>query len=271
MGNPKRIAYFVSDSTGITAEVYGRSLLSQFGDIQFDTLYRPHINTIEKAKRLAAHVNEQAELRDDLPMIFSTMADKQINECLEQTNSHYYELFDQFMPALIEATGLTPVRRSGRVHSIQQPESYDARIDTINYAMTNDDGTHMENYANADVILVGVSRSGKTPTCLYLALHFNLRAANYPITDDDFEKGCLPDVILDHKDKVFALTIDPQRLANIRERRRPLSRYAELKNCHRELALANDFYERYGFRVYDSTTHSIEELTSLIVTKLQDN
>lgn len=270
MSDQPRVVYFVSDSTGITAESYGRTLLSQFGDTRFDTHYMPFIDNLEKAEALITQIDAFALSEDQLPIVFATMADREIHDCLKASNCHYYELFDCFMPTLIEDTGLSPVRGVGKAHAMEKVENYDLRIDTINYAMTNDDGTHMDDYEKADVILLGVSRSGKTPTCLYLALHFHLRAANYPITEDDFARGDLPEVVLNNKHKIFALTIDPERLANIRERRRPLSKYAELKQCRREVALANEFYERYEFDVYDSTSHSIEELTSLIVTRLQN-
>jgi regulator of PEP synthase PpsR (kinase-PPPase family) len=149
-------------------------------------------------------------------------------------------------------------------HGLVNLENYEARIETINYALNNDDGMRLNKFDLADVILVGVSRSGKTPTCLYLALHFGMRAANYPITEEDFEKGDLQDELIAHKDKVFALTIEPERLAAIRELRRPNSDYASMRRCFKEVQMAQDMFHRHGMTVLDSTTHSIEELASLI-------
>jgi regulator of PEP synthase PpsR (kinase-PPPase family) len=168
------------------------------------------------------------------------------------------------MPELMKVIELEPSRQSGVSHGLTNPDNYEARIDTINYALNNDDGMRLNKFDQADVILVGVSRSGKTPTCLYLALHFCMRAANYPITEEDFENGDLPDELLAHKHKIFALTIEPERLAAIRELRRPNSDYASLRRCYKEVQMAEDMFHRYGMTVLDSTTQSIEELASLI-------
>ncbi|HPE78642.1 MAG: kinase/pyrophosphorylase [Chromatiaceae bacterium] len=259
-----RSVYFVSESTGITAEAYGQSLLSQFGDARFIKRYTPFINTREKAQALANELAHRAEAEGKKPIVFATMVDEEINTLLKHAECHYFELFDRFMPELTEALGMAPVRQSGISHGLVNPANYEARIETINYALHNDDGMRLNKFGKADVILVGVSRSGKTPTCLYLALHYGMRAANYPITEEDFEKGDLPDELLAHKKKIFALTIEPERLAAIRELRRPNSDYASLRRCYKEVQMAQDMFHRHGMTVLDSTTHSIEELASLI-------
>lgn len=259
-----RSVYFVSESTGITAEAYGHSLLSQFENTRFITRYTPFINTREKAQALVGEIAHRAEAEGRKPIVFATMVDEEINALLKHADCHYFELFDRFMPELIEATGLVPTHKSGISHGLVNLESYEARIETINYALHNDDGMRLNKFDKADVILVGVSRSGKTPTCLYLALHFGMRAANYPITEEDFEKGDLPDEVLAYKEKIFALTIDPERLAAIRELRRPNSDYASLRRCYKDVQMAQDMFHRHGMTVLDATTHSIEELASLI-------
>lgn len=259
-----RSVYFVSESTGITAEAYGQSLLSQFEEARFIKRYTPFINTRDKAQALANELAHRAEAEGAQPIVFATMVDDEINQVLKHADCHYFELFDRFMPDLIEATGFQPSRQSGISHGLINPDNYEARIDTINYALSNDDGMRLNKFDQADVIMVGVSRSGKTPTCLYLALHFGMRAANYPITEEDFEKGELPDELLAQRHKIYALTIEPERLAAIRELRRPNSDYASLRRCYKEVQMAQDMFHRYGFTVMDSTTHSIEELASLI-------
>ena len=259
-----RSVYFVSESTGITAEAYGQSLLSQFGDARFVKRYTPFINSREKAQALANELSHRAESEGMRPLVFATMVDEEINSILKHAECHYFELFDRFMPDVIEALGIEPRRQSGISHGLVNAENYEARIETINYALHNDDGMRLNKFHKADVILVGVSRSGKTPTCLYLALHFGMRAANYPITEEDFEKGDLPDELLQEREKIFALTIEPERLAAIRELRRPNSDYASLRRCYKEVQMAQDIFHRHGFTVLDSTTHSIEELASLI-------
>ena len=256
--------YFVSESTGITAEAYGHSLLSQFHNARFNIKYTPFINTRDKAQALANDILHRAEAEGKKPIVFATMVDEEINTLLKHAECHYFELFDRFMPDLMQIIQLEPSRQSGVSHGLTNPDNYEARIDTINYALNNDDGMRLNKFDQADVILVGVSRSGKTPTCLYLALHFCMRAANYPITEEDFENGDLPEEVLAHKHKVYALTIDPERLAAIRELRRPNSEYATMRRCYKEVQMAEDMFHRYGLRVLDSTTQSIEELASLI-------
>jgi regulator of PEP synthase PpsR (kinase-PPPase family) len=259
-----RSVYFVSESTGITAEAYGQSLLSQFTELRFNTRYTPFINTRDKAQALANELAHRAEAEGCRPIVFATMVDEEIGALLRHADCHYFELFDRFMPDLVEVLGVEPNRRSGISHGLVNLENYEARIETINYALANDDGMRLNRFDNADVILIGVSRSGKTPTCLYLALHFGLRAANYPLTEEDFEKGDLPDELLAQRHKIFALTIEPERLAAIRELRRPGSDYASMRRCYKEVQMAQDMYHRHSLTVLDSTTHSIEELASLI-------
>lgn len=256
--------YFVSESTGITAEAYGHSLLSQFHNARFNIKYTPFINTRDKAQALANEILHRAEAEGKKPIVFATMVDEEINTLLKHAECHYFELFDRFMPDLMQIIQLEPSRQSGVSHGLTNPDNYEARIDTINYALNNDDGMRLNKFDQADVILIGVSRSGKTPTCLYLALHFCMRAANYPITEEDFENGDLPEEVLAHKHKIYALTIDPERLAAIRELRRPNSEYATMRRCYKEVQMAEDMFHRYGLRVLDSTTQSIEELASLI-------
>lgn len=263
-----RTVYFVSESTGITAEAYGHTLLSQFVDAKFVIRYMPYISSLAKAQSLSDELAHIAEAEGRQPIVFATMVDEQINNLLRHSECHYFELFDRFMPDLIDAIGLTPTPQSGVSHGLKGQKDYSKRIDIINYALTNDDGISLKKLDQADVILIGVSRSGKTPTCLYLALHFGLRAANYPITEEDFEKGDLPPEVLKHRHKMFGLTIDPQNLADIRQRRRPDSPYAELKRCRSEVQMAEDMFYRYQLTVLDSTSHSIEELASYIVKSL---
>jgi hypothetical protein len=177
-------------------------------------------------------------------------------------------LFDTFVGPLSEELGLPPTRKSGQSHSVKNTQNYDHRIEAINYAMVNDDGTRLDNFDAADVILVGVSRSGKTPTCLYLAMHFGLKAANYPLTEEDFEVGGVPKALLPYRTKLFGLTIDATRLQRIRQERRPNSPYATMRRCQEELRWAQAMFRKLGVPVLDTTSHSIEEISSHIVKKL---
>jgi regulator of PEP synthase PpsR (kinase-PPPase family) len=261
----KRTVYFVSESTGITAETLGHSLISQFDSVDFEQIYMPYINTVLRAQALTQRMREAAERDGVRPIVFGTMLDEEIRDILKGGNCFYLELFEGFVDPLSQELGVAPSRKSGRSHAITKPSSYTKRIDAINFAMANDDGVRPDNFAHADVVLLGVSRSGKTPTCLYLAMHYGLRSANYPITEEDFERGDVAPQVWACREKVFALTIDPQRLQRIREERRPGSTYASLDRCQEDIRRAAQMFKRLGVPVLNTTSQSIEEMSSHII------
>jgi regulator of PEP synthase PpsR (kinase-PPPase family) len=261
----KRTVYFVSESTGITAETLGHSLLSQFDSVDFEQVYMPYINTVLRAQALTQRMQEAAERDGVRPIIFATMLDAEIRDVLRRGNCFYLELFEGFIDPLSQELGVAPSRKSGRSHAITKPSSYTKRIDAINFAMTNDDGVRPDNFIHADVVLLGVSRSGKTPTCLYLAMHYGLRSANYPITEEDFERGDVSPQVWACRGKAFALTIDPQRLQRIREERRPGSAYASLERCQEDTRRAGRMFKQLGVPVLNTTSQSIEEISSHIL------
>jgi regulator of PEP synthase PpsR (kinase-PPPase family) len=262
----KRTIFFVSESTGITAEVLGHSLLSQFKQqIEFRTIYLPFINTRRKAQDVIDKFDRLARQEGYRPIVFATMAEPEIREMFKQSNCLYVELFDTFISPLSKELGVAPSGKVGLSHGMENGESYEDRMSIINFAMVNDDGARLDKYDQADVILVGVSRSGKTPTCLYLALHFGIKAANYPLTEEDFERGSLPDVLVKNRRKMVALVIDPLRLNRIREQRRPGSNYASLATCTSEVKQAARIFQQLKLKSLDTTTHSIEEVSSRII------
>ena len=257
--------YFISESTGITADELGSSLLSQFPQFSFTKRYHPFIDTIEKAESLVKKINEVASDQEIKPLIFATMANKEINKVLAKVEANYYELFDNYLDKIAENLSAKPRRESGLMHGLVNERQYDARIDAVNYSLSHDDAMVLKGLDEADIIMVGVSRSGKTPTCLYLALKYGIKAANYPLTSDDFEQHAFPKEILKYKDKLIVTTISPQRLHHIREKRRPNSRYASMPVCTSEVKMAMDLYDRHGLTPLDVTTQSVEELATQIV------
>ncbi|BCU07420.1 pyruvate, water dikinase regulatory protein [Allochromatium tepidum] len=265
-----RTVFFVSESTGITAETLGHSLLSQFDTVEFEQVYMPYINTELRARALTQRMQEAADRDGARPIVFATMLDDEIRAILKNGNCFYVELFEVFVDPLARELGVPPSLKAGRSHAITKPSYYTKRIEAINFAMSNDDGIRPDNFHRADVVLTGVSRSGKTPTCLYLAMHYGLRAANYPITEEDFERGDVPQLLYDCKHKLFALTIDPQRLQLIREERRPGSPYASLKRCQDDIRMAHQIYKRLQVPVLNTTSQSIEEISSQIVKALKE-
>lgn len=259
------VVYFVSESTAITARTLGSSLLSQFEAVVFDRHYMPYINNAAKATELSAELSRVTRETGDKPVVFATMPDKEIDAILRQSSCHYYEFFSGYLKQLSAAIGIEPSYRFGLSHGISNGRSYDKRMDVVNFSLTHDDGMVLKDLDEADIILVGVSRSGKTPTSLYLALQFGVKAANYPLTEEDFERGKLPDALIENKEKLVGITIDPTRLLEIREKRRPGSRYASLQVCRHEVMLAQRYFKRYGIPVLESTAQSIEELASQVV------
>jgi [pyruvate, water dikinase]-phosphate phosphotransferase / [pyruvate, water dikinase] kinase len=261
----QRTVFFVSESTGITAETVGHSLLSQFDTIDFEQVYMPYINTEARARALTERMREAAQRDGQRPLVFSTMLDAGIREILKSGDCYFLELFEIFVEPLSQELGVPPSRKSGRSHAITKPSSYTRRIEAINFAMANDDGVRPDNFPRADVVLTGVSRSGKTPTCLYLAIHYGLRAANYPLTEEDFDSGRVPQALEDCRQKLFGLTIDAQRLQLVREERRPRSSYASLARCETDIRKAQAIFKQLQIPVLNTTSQSIEEISSQIL------
>jgi len=257
--------YYVSDGTGITAEALGESLLSQF-EMEYDALTMPYIDNRLKAETLRQRIDQDAKELNTKPLIFSTLVDSEIRDILQDSEAVMFDLFGTFVPYLEETLGKTSLPSVGRSHGVIDYERYKLRIDAVNFALANDDGVGTHNYKKADVILVGVSRSGKTPTCLYLALQYGIFAANYPFTEDDLTSARMPEHLLSYKEKLFGLTIDANRLAQIRGERRPGSRYASREQCQKELSHVERLFSREHISYIDSTRYSIEEIATKILT-----
>jgi regulator of PEP synthase PpsR (kinase-PPPase family) len=261
----KRTAFFISDGTGITAEGLGHSLLAQFENVEFDKFTVPYIDTPEKARSLVKRINDVAD-RDGLrPIIFDTIVNRQIRELIADADGFMIDIFETFLDPLEKEMGSNSSYSVGKSHSIVNDRSYERRIHAVNFALDNDDGARTRHYDEADLILVGVSRSGKTPTCLYLALHFGLKAANYPITEDDIADQKLPEALRGHREKIFGLTIDPDRLSIIRNERRPNSRYSSLRQCNEEVEEVELMYRRERIPYLNTTAYSVEEISTRIL------
>lgn len=261
----RRTVFFVSDRTGITAEMLGNSLLSQFDEIEFQRLTIPFVDSAEKMAAVIDQINETIEREGRPPIVFSSIVDDTMSETLRRnTKTLTLDLFQAFVAPLETELGAKSSHAAGRSHGIANSHEYFARMEAINFSQTHDDGASTRDLARAQVILVGVSRCGKTPTSLYLALQFGLRAANFPLTPDDFADRALPASVLPHKERLFGLTIDPDRLHKIREERRPGSKYAALENCRYEVRECEHLLESQGIPMLDTTAKSIEEIATTI-------
>ncbi len=261
----KRTVFFISDGTGITAETLGNSLLSQFDSISFETTTIPYVDSEESARSAVARINKIHEQTGLRPIIFDTIVDQNIRDVLSSCNGFMVDVFSTYLKPLERELGVSSSYSVGKSHSIVDDHSYKVRIDAVHFALDNDDGARTRHYDQADVILVGVSRSGKTPTCLYLALQFGIRAANYPLTEDDLDDLELPRPLKPHRQKLFGLSIDPERLAAIREERKANSKYASLTQCEQEVRGAEALYNRFGIPFINSTHASIEEISTRVL------
>lgn len=265
----KRTVFIVSDATAITAETLAHSVLTQFTDLQYDQVRIPFIDSPEKAILAAQKINDAYIKTGVRPLVFSTFVDVNIHKTFtEKCQGFRIEFFRSFIKEIEQETGLKSAHSMGRSHVIKDEERYNRRIEAINYTLAHDDGQMNKGLNEADVILVGVSRSGKTPTSLFLAMQFGVKAANYPLIPEDFERGELPEVLHDKRDKLFGLSISPERLSQIRNERRPGSRYASLDNCRQEIEAAENMMRREGIKWLNSTSRSIEEISATIMAEL---
>jgi regulator of PEP synthase PpsR (kinase-PPPase family) len=264
-----RTAYFVSDGTGITAEMLGHSLLTQFEGIEFHQVTIPFINTMDKARACVERIAEEAAKGLGRPLVFTTLINEDIRKAIRQSDAFVLDFFERFLSPLERELGLKSAHTVGRSHSALDLKEYQDRIEAVNFSLAHDDGITARDLNKADVILVGVSRSGKTPTCLYLAMQFGIKAANCPLIPEDFERMTLPESIRPHRGKLYGLSISPERLHQIRNERRPDSRYATLENCRFEIDQAERLMEREGIKWLASTTKSIEEIATTIMHEMR--
>jgi len=262
----KRTVFFLSDRTGITAEMLGNSLLTQFEDFDFLRVTIPFVDTPERVAEAIRQVNETAQREGRRPLVISSVVDEAMSETIRRdAEALTLDLFQVFIQPLEAELGAKSSHAAGRSHGIANSHEYFARMEAINFTQAHDDGATTRDLEKAQVILVGVSRCGKTPTSLYLALQFGIRAANFPLTPDDFTDRRLPGSVVPHRAKLFGLTIQPERLREIREERRPGSKYAALDNCRFEVREAEALMTREGIPMLDTTTKSIEEIATTIL------
>jgi len=265
----RRTVFFVSDGTGITAQMLGHSLLTQFEGVEFNQVTLPFVDSTEKAEDCLARIEAERANGNGPPIVFSTLVNQDLRAVVRKANALFLDFFETFIDPLEAGLGLKSSHTIGRSHSAMDKKEYHQRIEAINFAMAHDDGASHRELGQADVILIGVSRSGKTPTSLYLALQFGVKAANYPLIPEDFQRMKLPEALRLHKPKLFGLTIAPERLHEIRKERRPDSRYAALDNCRYEVEEAETLMRREGIHSINSTSKSIEEIATTILRELR--
>ena len=265
----RRTVFFVSDGTGITAQMLGHSLLTQFEGVTFNQVTLPFVDSVDKAADCLERIEKESLRGDGQPIVFSTLVNGDVREVVRRANALFLDFFETFIDPLEAGLGIKSSHTIGRSHSALDRHEYKQRIEAINFAMAHDDGASHRELGEAHVILVGVSRSGKTPTSLYLALQFGVKAANYPLIPEDFARMQLPEVLRSHKARLYGLTIAPERLREIRQERRPGSKYADPDNCRYEVEQAEILMRREGIRWINSTAKSIEEIATTILRELR--
>ena len=261
----RRTVFFISDRTGITVEMLGNSLLTQFDSVEFKRVTLPFIDNLDKVRNTLGMIDAASRESGKRSLVFTSLMSNDLRQEIATANAMVLDLFDRFIVPLEAELGVKSAHAVGRSHSAGNFKDYNHRIDSVNYTLAHDDGITNRNLEAADIILVGVSRSGKTPTCLYMALQFGVKAANYPLIPEDLEKMKLPPSLLPLKHKVWGLTIVPERLQQIRQERKPDSKYASLANCKWEVQAAETLMKNAGVSFLNSTTKSIEELATTIL------
>lgn len=264
----RRTVFYVSDGTAITSETIGHSLLTQFQGVEFVTHRMPFVRTLAKAEAAATRIKSTYARTGERPIVINTIMDSALSECIAGSGALMLDVFAPFLEPLEVELGRKRAPLVGQAHGVVDSEQYEARIHAMNYALSHDDGMALS-YDDADVIIVGVSRVGKTPTSVYMALHFGIMAANYPLTPEDLERQELPEIIRRFNKRLFGLTIDAGRLAQIREQRRPRSRYASMEQCRWELRQATLLLRAAGVPQLNTTHVSVEEISSKIIDKLR--
>jgi hypothetical protein len=267
---PNPTVFFVSDGTGITAETFGNAILAQF-EVRFRHIRIPFVDSVDKAHQAVRQILHTGEVEGRKPIVFTTLVNMEVlsvilEGCKEKTM--LMDMFSIFVNPLEKELGIKSNHRVGRFSDASKSQEYRDRIEAINFSLAHDDGQLNRDLELSDVILVGVSRSGKTPTSLYLAMQHGLKASNYPLIPEDFERRQLPPALMPHKKKIFGLTIQPERLSEIRNERRPDSKYASLANCRHEVAEAEAMMRRAGIRWLSTTHKSIEEIATTILQEI---
>ena len=267
---PNPTVFFVSDGTGITAETFGNAILAQF-EVKFRHIRVPFVDSVDKAHQAVRQILHTGEVEGRKPIVFTTLVNMEVLTVILEGckgKTMLMDMFGTFVNPLEQELGIKSNHRVGRFSDASKSKEYRDRIEAINFSLAHDDGQLNRDLELSDVILVGVSRSGKTPTSLYLAMQHGLKASNYPLIPEDFERRQLPPALMPHKKKIFGLTIQPERLSEIRNERRPDSKYASLTNCRHEVAEAEAMMRRAGIRWLSTTHKSIEEIATTILQEI---
>jgi regulator of PEP synthase PpsR (kinase-PPPase family) len=262
--------FFLSDSTGISAETMGNALLLQFPDLVFERTTIPFISSVEVAREVVAELDAAMD-GPVTPLVFTTAAEDRIRDELSKTRAPIIDFFEMHMAPVERILGRRGSREVARLHGVGDIKRYNTRMAAVEFTIEHDDGQSLRALDRADVVFIAPSRCGKTPTSMYLALQHGLFVANYPLVDEDLESRDLPRPVADLADRCFGITTTVERLSRVRNERRPGSRYADLTQCRWELRQATELYAANKIPVIDSSAKSVEEMAALVLQTLKRN
>jgi regulator of PEP synthase PpsR (kinase-PPPase family) len=265
--DPIRTVFFISDRTGITAEALGNSLLTQFEGVTFNKVHLSFIDSLQKVEKCVQQINEACAQDGKPALLFSTQIEEQFREMMSNSDGIFFDFFETFISRMEKSLESKSIHAAGKLHGLHSNKNYNSRINSVNFSLASDDGMSIKSFDRADIILIGVSRSGKTPTCLFMALQYGIKAANYPLIEQDLDTDKLPKILQPFRGKLFGLTISPTRLRKIRGERRSSSTYSSLQQCQSEVRRAEDIYHSNKIPYIDTTQISIEEITAKITNK----
>ena len=265
---PGPVVFFLSDSTGITAETLGNTLLTQFPGHAFERHTIPFITTPEVAARVVRTIG-RAAAAGTRPIVFSTAVNPDIRAILSECDGHFIDLLGAHVAQLEDALHTRASGEPGKAHGLGDAARYQSRMMAVEYAIEHDDGQSIRALERAELILIAPSRCGKTPTTMYLALQHGILAANFPLVEEDFTSRSLPEPLRPFARKCFGLTSQPMRLSQIRQERRPGSAYASLTQCSWELRNAEEMYATNRIPYVNSASMSIEEISATILQRME--
>jgi [pyruvate, water dikinase]-phosphate phosphotransferase / [pyruvate, water dikinase] kinase len=261
--------FFLSDSTGISAETMGNALLIQFPELRFERTVIPFISSVEEARRVVARLDAALDESARTPLVFTTAASDEVRLELSKSRCPMIDFFDLHMAKVESILDTRGVRLAARLHGVGDIKRYNSRMQAIEYTIEHDDGQSVRGLEKASVVLVAPSRCGKTPTAMYLALQHGLFVANYPIVEEDLDTHELPRPVRDLRDRCFGLMTTPARLSAVRQERRPNSQYASLEQCTFELRRTEAIFKAHDLPVVDTSTKSVEEISTIILQTLK--
>ncbi len=262
----ERTVFYISDGTAITAEVLGHAVMSQF-PVAAIGVTLPFVENVQRAQAVKGQINAIYQKSGLRPLVFFSIVTPDVRDIILQSDGFCQDIVQSLVAPLQQELGMAPAPVANRTHGLTANNlgKYDARIAAIDYTLAHDDGISLRGLDAAQVILLGVSRCGKTPTSLYLAMQFGVRAANYPFIADDMDNLKLPLALRPYQHKLFGLTINPERLAAIRQERAENTRYASLRQCRLEVGEVEALFRTNQIRYLNSTNYSVEEIATKIL------